>query len=125
MSQIMKGYLGVFLILILMMTSIGILSAFMMVVSAQDIHSNMIDELENSACAQNVLENCFEQAQKAGYELSVNLFYEDGTNYIISSAQEIPDVLEPSSYARVELGFPLKIGFFEFEQDHVITGYAR
>lgn len=125
MSQVIKSYLGVFMVLLLMMTSIGILSAFMMVLSAQDVHAVIIDELENSHCAQNVLEECFDMAGQAGYDLSVNLFYEDGTSCRISSEEEIPADSSTSFYARVELEFPLTIGFFQLQQNHVISGYAR
>lgn len=125
MSQVIKGYLGIFLVLLLMMTSIGTLSAFMMVISAQDVHANMIDELENSACAQSVLVECFDTAEKAGYDLSVHLFYDDGTSHRISSGEEIPADSGNSSYARVELEFPLTIGFFQLKQNHIVSGYAR
>lgn len=125
MSQVIKGYVGIFLILLLMMTSIGTLSAFMMVVSAQDVHANIIDELENSAYAKDVLAECFDTAGQSGYELSVNLFYDDGTSCGISSLEEIPADSGNASYARVELKFPLTIGFFQLEQNHIVSGYAR
>lgn len=125
MSQVIKGYLGVFLVFLLMLASIGILSAFLMVVNAQDIHANVIDELENSGRAQNVLEECFEMTQQAGYHLSVELFYENGASCQISSKDEIPENSWESSYARVEMEFPLAIAFFQVQQNHMISGYAR
>lgn len=125
MSQVIKGYLGVFLVLLLMMSSIGILSAFMIVVNAQDLHANIVDKLENSACANTVIEECFDKAKQAGYGLSVCLFYEDGTNCQIASEAEIPANSGESAYARVELEFPLQVGFFQVDQDHRISGYVR
>lgn len=125
MSQIIKGYLGVFLVLLLMITSIGVLSAFMGVISAQDLHGAIIDEVENSAYAKSVLEEAFEKTAQAGYQMTVTLFYQDGNRLFVSSKEEIPQDSMKASYARIELKFPLRIGFFQVNQNHVISGYAR
>ena len=125
MSQIIKGYLGVFLVLLLMLTSVGVLSAFMGVISAQDVHGAIIDELENSAYARNVLEEAFDKTAQAGYQMEVTLYFDDGGSNYISSKEEIPANSMKTSYARVDLRFPLKIAFFQVNQNHVISGYAR
>ena len=46
MSQIMKTFLGVFLIMFMVVTSSGVLSGFMTVVEAQNLHAQIINELE-------------------------------------------------------------------------------
>ena len=48
MSQIMKSFMGVFIMLFMSVTSIGILSGFLSVLSVQDLHSCIISELEDS-----------------------------------------------------------------------------
>ena len=48
MSQIMKTFLGVFLILTMVVTSAGILSSFMEVMAAQNMHAAMVNEIEDS-----------------------------------------------------------------------------
>ena len=45
MSQIMKTFLGVFLIMFMVVTSSGVLSGFMTVVEAQNLHAQIINEL--------------------------------------------------------------------------------
>ena len=46
MSQIMKTFLGVFLIMFMVVTSSGVLSGFMTVVEAQNLHAQIINELK-------------------------------------------------------------------------------
>ena len=48
MSQIMKAFFGIFLIMFMTVTSSGILSGFMTVVEAQNLHAQIINELEDS-----------------------------------------------------------------------------
>ena len=48
MSQIMKTFLGVFLIMFMVVTSSGVLSGFMTVVEAQNLHAQIINELEDN-----------------------------------------------------------------------------
>ena len=65
MSQIMKTFLGVYIILLMTLSVMGILGAFLTVLSAQNMHSQIITELENSDFSRQVIRSCFEQAQKA------------------------------------------------------------
>lgn len=44
----MKTFLGVFLIMFMVVTSSGVLSGFMTVVEAQNLHAQIINELEDS-----------------------------------------------------------------------------
>ena len=52
MSQIMKTFLGVFLIMFMVVTSSGVLSGFMTVVEAQNLHAQIINELEVTDASQ-------------------------------------------------------------------------
>ena len=47
MSQIMKAFFGIFLIMFMTVTSSGILSGFMTVVEAQNLHAQIINELDD------------------------------------------------------------------------------
>ena len=59
MSQIMKTFMGIFLLLFLMASSAGMLGAFLQVLKAQDMHAMIVDELENSDYCLSVLEESF------------------------------------------------------------------
>ena len=52
MSQIMKSFLGLFLIMFMVVTSAGVLSGFLSVLSAQNTHAAIISELEDSDFAE-------------------------------------------------------------------------
>ena len=45
MSQVMKAFMGVFMVLFLMATSTGVIGAYYQVLHAQNTHAVMIDEL--------------------------------------------------------------------------------
>jgi hypothetical protein len=121
----MKAYLGVFLILFLVFSSAGILGGFLTVAGAQDMHADIVDELENSSFYPGVLAACFEKAERNGYELSVTLYQEDYTMVTCTAADAIPEDTSRVELARVELTFPLQMGFFGVGQTHTFSGYAR
>lgn len=75
MSQIMKTFLGVFLIMFMVVTSSGVLSGFMTVVEAQNLHAQIINELEDSDYDSSVAQTCFENASKAGDTLELKFTY--------------------------------------------------
>ena len=56
----MKTFLGVFLIMFMVVTSSGVLSGFMTVVEAQNLHAQIINELEDSDYDSSVAQTCFE-----------------------------------------------------------------
>ena len=79
MSQIMKTFLGVFLIMFMVVTSSGVLSGFMTVVEAQNLHAQIINELEDSDYDSSVAQTCFENASKAGDTLELKLYMTDNS----------------------------------------------
>lgn len=125
MSQIFKTFLGVFLLLFMAVTSIGILSAYMQVLNAQDLQARIVDEIENSHYAAPVICAGYEEARRAGCELSVTLYYESGGMVVTSSASQVPWYTEDVSMARVELTFPFQVAGLGLSQEHTFTGYAR
>jgi hypothetical protein len=121
----MKAYMGIFLVLLLTFCSAGILGGFLNVVNAQDMHADMVNELENSSFYPGVLADCFQKADRAGYDLSVTLYQEDYTLITCTDSDTIPADTSRVEMAKVELTFPLRMGFFEVEQAHTFCGYAR
>jgi hypothetical protein len=125
MSQIMKAFMGVFLTLFMAVTSLGILSAYMEVMNAQDMQARLVDEIENSDFSPGVIRECYTQCENAGYSLVVTLFCEEQALHTIRSKSEVPDTIEGVEVAKVELRFPFRVPFLGIEKEHAFTGYAR
>lgn len=123
MSQIMKTFLGTFMIMLLTVTASGILSGFLTVIEAQNIHSQMISELEDSDFYPGVVRSCFESAKSLGDELNITFYMDDNTIRTVSNINGIPDTSSVVK-ARVELRFLYTIAFFGISQEHVLSGYA-
>lgn len=125
MSQIVKAFLGVFLTLFMAVVALGVLTAYIEVMNAQDMQARVIDELENSDFNTAVMRACFKQCADAGYTLSVTVFYQESAVTAIHSQQEVPASLEDVDMAKVELHFPLKSAFLGIDQSRTFVGYAR
>lgn len=123
MSQIMKTFLGVFLIMFMVVTSSGVLSGFMTVVEAQNLHAQIINELEDSDYDSSVVQTCFENASKVGDTLELKLYMTDNSIRTVTDASQIASSDEIEK-ARVELKFTYEVAFFGIEQEHVLRGYA-
>ena len=125
MSQVMKVFTGVFMILLLITTSAGVLGSFIQVMRAQNTHASMIDELENSNYANRVMMACFETAEKENYQLQLSLYLENGDVIICTQKEEILECKNKIKMAEVVLNYTIKIAFFEIESEHQLFGYAR
>ncbi len=123
MSQIMKTFLGVFLIMFMAVTSSGVLSGFLTVVEAQNLHAQIINELEDSDFHSSVARRCFESAAEKNDVLLITFYMADNSTHTVASASEIP-VFSDVVKARVELKFNYKVAFFGINQEHVLSGYA-
>lgn len=125
MSQIMKTFLGVFMILLMAVTTAGILGAFLCVLSAQNLHSMIICELEDSDYNSSVMAEGFEKTKAAGDELTVVLYHENNTVTTCHNSADIPADCSDVEMAKVELQFNYNVGFFDINNVHVLSGYAR
>lgn len=125
MSQIIKTFTGIVMVMFLMMTASGILGAFLQTMNAQDLHSAMIEELENSHYAKPVVQECFDAAKQAAYELEVCLYSETQAMVTCKSAADIPADMSDIFLAEVILKYPVQIAFFDLNIQQEIFGYAR
>jgi uroporphyrinogen-III decarboxylase len=125
MSQIMKGFMGVFLTLFMAVTAIGILSAYMEVMSAQDMQARIVDEIENSDFNSGVIKECYKQCEQAGYQLAITLFCDDAAMTTIHSGSEVPSVTEGVQMAKVEMSFQFRVAFLGINKTHTYVSYAR
>ncbi|MBQ8040194.1 MAG: hypothetical protein IJ274_10065 [Lachnospiraceae bacterium] len=125
MSQIMKAFTGIFMVLFLTVSSMGILGAFLQVSKALNFHTGVIDELENSNYCKSVLEECFEMAELNGYELEVTLYEMQGGTLLCSKKADIPVADKEINMAKVDMKFYITIPFFSLRNEQAISGYGR
>ena len=125
MSQVIKAFMGVFMVLFLVAASTGLLGAFYQILHAQNTHAHMIDELENSDYAKSVLEACFEVAEEEKYRLQVSL-YSDGQGSIICTNDDtLPEEMDRVTMAEVVLYYDVEVPFFDVVMEQQLFGYAR
>ena len=125
MSQIVKAFLGVFLTLFLMASAMGILSAYLEVMNAQDMQACFVDEMENSDYNPGVIRECMTECEKAGYQLTVTLFCQDAVVNTIHNSGEVPASAGGADMAKVELLIPYRVAFFGINKEHKLVSYAR
>lgn len=125
MSQVMKAFTGVFMVLFLMITSTGVLGAFYQILHAQNTHAVMIDELENSDYTKSVMEACFETAEREGFHLQLSLYSDAEEIKKCTSKEELPQNTDSVSMAEVVLNYSVEIAFFDVNVEQQLFGYAR
>lgn len=125
MSQVMKAFMGVFMVLFLMATSTGVIGAYYQVLHAQNTHAVMIDELENSDYARSVMEACFEIAEQEEYRLQLSLYSDTAEGKICTRSTDIPETTANITMVEVVLFYDIEIAFFEIITEQQLFGYAR
>lgn len=125
MSQVMKAFTGIFMVLFLMTVSTGVLGAFYQILHAQNTYAMMIDELENSDFAKSVIEACYEIAEKENYRLQLSLYSDSGGVQTCTSKLDLPESTDRISMTEVVLFYDIEIAFFEIAKEQQLFGYAR
>lgn len=121
----MKSFMGVFIMLFMTISCIGILSGFLSVLAAQDLHAAIISELEDSDYYEEVIKESFDKAKQAGSTLTMTLYYSDNTTREIGEGDAINLDNIDVEMAKVNLKFNIKIGIFALNDEHILSGYAR
>ncbi|SFG15649.1 hypothetical protein SAMN04487761_10632 [Lachnospiraceae bacterium C7] len=122
MSQVVKAFLGIFMIMLLAVTSVGILTTFLTITNAQDEHARIINEIENSNFYSEVVKECSKNARENGYDADIVVYYDNETKG--ADLQHLNDTKDAKA-ARVKLSVPVKIGFFDLNYNYKLDGYAR
>jgi len=94
-------------------------------VIAQNLHSAMIDELENSHYARGVMKECFSAAKSNGYQLELILYSTEKGRIACKGESQIPQSTEGVYTAEVVLSYSLESPFFYLNKQQTIAGYAR
>ena len=125
MSQIMKAFMGVFMVMFLMITSTGVLGAFYQILHAQNTHAVMIDELENSDYARSIMIACFEIAKAEDFDLQLSLYSGQEEIKTCTSIADLPEDTTDVSMVEVVLQYSIELAFFEVDKEQQLYGYAR
>ena len=125
MSQIIKAFTGIYLLLLLMVSATGVLGAFLQTLHAQNLHSMMIDELENSDYARSILEAAYEEAEKHQYDLCLILYRENEAAIVCEEVAELPEDVRDVFMAEVCLQYEISLTFFDISAQQKLIGYAR
>lgn len=123
MGQVVKTYLGIFLMMLLTMAGIGIITAEIEVAKARNYKTDVVIELENSAYNPKVAQMCVKQAEESGYILELLFYDAKGRVYRMDALEENSDVT--IDMAEVYLSYQYRIGPFHSSGWHSIRGMAR
>lgn len=107
MGQIIKTFMGIFLVMTLLLLGCGIVSAQMESAYARDYHAAVLTELSDSGCNQKVIDSCQKQAKEDGYRLEVRRRESGG-----------------KQLAEVTLWYEYRISFLHFSKMYQLRGYA-
>lgn len=110
MQQIIETMSAIFFAVFLTFTGIGIAGGFMTNSRALGFKTETIAMLEECNYDANVVNACFEMAQRAGYELKILFFYKDGRTAEIRNQGVVEKDVENVSMARVTITYPFRIG---------------
>ena len=125
MSQIIKAFTGIYILLFLMSTGTGLLGAFLQTLQVQNLHGRVIDEMENSDYATPVLEEVFALAEENGAQLKLCLYMEDGEIRYCDSADLVPESPVKVRMAEVQISYPIELPLVRATRDYCLSGYAR
>lgn len=109
MGQVIKTYLGIFIMMLLLVVGAGIVSAEAEICRARSFKTDVVAELENSHFHPDVIEACTQQAQDMGYELEIRTYGDGGQ----------------VEMAAVTLSYTYRIGPFHTASEHRVQGIAR
>lgn len=110
MAEIIKVYLGLFMLLLLLVLGVGIIGAVRQAENARLFHEDVIEELQCSNFSPGVESACAELASAQGYQLSITPIRDEEGEILMEE---------------VILRYPYKIPILDLSLMHETRGYAR
>ena len=108
MKMVIEHFITFLLLLIFIWIGIAYIIQNVLYSSAREFHGSVVTQVENSYFEQAVIEDCKKRAEKAGYELKVQVYGE-----------------ENKKDAKVTLGFRYVIPLAGIVKKYEIEGYSR
>lgn len=113
MSTTVKTYIGIFILMLSLLSMAGVMSAVIDAGNARDFHASVIAEIEDANFAPSVIQACKTQAAEAGYEL------------LIDESSIVRDADGKSTLMEVILKYQYRIDFLELTSTQQIRGFVR
>ncbi len=124
MSQIIKVWMSLFLILVFIVTGIGCISASTDIEHARSFKADVVANLENSNYNADVINSCISTASDCGYALTIVAYGKDGG--VKTYRDGSPAGSTKGVYAAsVTLKYKYKIGFLNINTEKSVRGMAR
>lgn len=127
MSEVIKAYIGIFLIFFLVFSSVTMIASALDAQEARSFENAVIREAENSGYSTDVLNACGKDAVRHHYKLKVILYHEDGRvndlDYDTKDQEYSMDVSDVGM-AQIRLRYPYRLCMFHQEIQHEICGLA-
>lgn len=130
MSQIIKGFLGIFFIVLLVVSGLSISVSMLNAANAKTFKANMITEIENSNFNYEVINECLGQGEEQGYEIEMTIYTEDietgerNTENITDGSVNSADT-KGAYMVEVLVTYINKMNIFGIQDTHQLRGYAR
>ena len=124
MSQVIKVWMSLFLILVFIVTGIGCISAGIEVEHARSFKTDVVANLENSNYNADVINSCISTASDNDYVLTIVAYGKDGS--VKTYRNGTPAESTKGVYAAsVTLKYRYKIGFLNINTEKSVRGMAR
>jgi hypothetical protein len=111
MDSVIKGFLGLFLILVMALLGFSVLSASIDARNADSFVADCVEKMEASNLASGVVQACVEDAADSGYRMTVDVVQAPGTNR--------------AAYGMVTLEYEYQIPLLGTSQTHSICADVR
>ncbi|MBR1630023.1 MAG: hypothetical protein IJ679_12295 [Lachnospiraceae bacterium] len=109
MDSIFKSFLGVFFLLVLSCTGIGLVEASIDARSADSYLSSVVSQIESGHYSTSVVSACKKDAESRGYELNV----------------DIQENTLGECFGTAELTYVYQVSFLGLKQTHIATADIR
>lgn len=128
MKEVIESFLGVFFLMLLMVTGTSLIAASIDAKNADANISAYVAEMEESNFAKSVIEKVWDDAENRNYAVRMTLYEEDSTGTMTSR-----DVLTKSAIGattdvymvKLEITFNYKFGLYDTITPHTLYRFAR
>lgn len=127
MKSMFETFLGVFFLVLAMVTGMSCISGAIDVRHADEAKVTYIQNIEDSNFSSRVMQQCFDSADKEGYKIDFVVYSDaDGTNTVrnVHSKSEVGDISN-AYLVRMTLDFNYSMPLMGIAAPHTLLGYAK
>lgn len=128
MKEVFEAFLGIFFLMLMMVTGVSLISAS---IDAKNVDANIsayVAEMEESNFSKSIIETVWDDAETRGYGVHMVLYYEDYTGTMnsreISSKNEIGTTTDVYM-AQIVIDFNYSFALYNNITRHTLYRFAR